>query len=64
MTVQIIEKRGKKEFAVIPYKEYLHMQEQIEDFALLKILRKAKAEPDYHKRRPYEDVAKEMGLMQ
>jgi hypothetical protein len=29
----------------------------------LRVLRKAKAEPDYHKRRPYEEVAKELGLM-
>ena len=63
MPAQIIEKPGKKNFAVIPYKEYLRMQEQIEDYADLKALRKAKAEPDYRKRRPYEQVAKEMGLM-
>jgi hypothetical protein len=62
MPAQIIESRGKKEYAVIPYKEYLKMQEEIEDYALLKILRKAKAEPDYHMRRPFEDVAKELGL--
>lgn len=31
MKVQIIEKRGKKEFAIIPYAEFLCMQEELED---------------------------------
>jgi len=62
MPAQIIEKAG-KEYAAIPYKEYLRMQEKIEDYADLNVVRKAKAEPDYRKRRPYEEVAKELGLM-
>jgi PHD/YefM family antitoxin component YafN of YafNO toxin-antitoxin module len=40
-----IEKHGKKEFAVIPYKEFLLMQEQLEDYSDLRELRKAKADP-------------------
>jgi len=63
MSAQIITKGGKKEYAVIPYKEFLRMQECIEDYEDLKALRQAKTEPDYQKRRPYEDVAKELGLM-
>ncbi|HEY3319359.1 MAG TPA: type II toxin-antitoxin system Phd/YefM family antitoxin [Planctomycetota bacterium] len=63
MHTQIIGKSGKKEYAVIPYKEFLRMQEMIEDYEDLKALRRAKAEPDYRKRRPYEDVAKELGLV-
>lgn len=63
MPTQIIEKAGKKEYAVIPYKEFLLMQEKIEDYEDLKALRKAKSESDYHKRRPYEEVARKLGLM-
>ena len=63
MNTQIIEKSGKKEYAIIPYKEFLRMQEKIEDYEDLKALRKAKSEPDYRKRRPYEDAARELGLM-
>ncbi|MEI6232010.1 MAG: type II toxin-antitoxin system Phd/YefM family antitoxin [Planctomycetota bacterium] len=63
MNAQIISKAGKKEYAVIPYKVFLRMQEQLEELDDIKALRKAKAEPDYQKRRPYEEVAKEMGLM-
>lgn len=63
MTAQIITKSGKKEFAVIPYKVFLRMQEDLEDYEDLKALRKAKSEADYLKRRPYEEVAKELGLI-
>lgn len=63
MRAQIIERSGKKEYAVIPYKDYLRMQEKIEKYDDLKALRKAKAEPGYRKRRPYVEVAKELGLM-
>jgi hypothetical protein len=63
MSAQIITKAGKREFAVIPYKEFLRMQERLEEYEDLKALRQAKSEPDYRKRRPYEEVAKELGLM-
>ncbi len=39
---KILEKDGKKEFAVIPYDEFLKIQEELEDFELLKALRDAK----------------------
>ena len=39
---QIIEKDGKKEFAVIPYEEFLALQEALEDYEDLKDLREAK----------------------
>ena len=59
--VQIIEKGGRKEFAVIPYKDYMRMQEQLEDYSDLMALREAKADPRNQKRRPIEEVAAEMG---
>lgn len=40
---QIIEKDGRKEFVVLPYKEYLAMSEALEDYEDLKVLREAKA---------------------
>lgn len=43
ITPQIIEKEGKKEFVVLPYEEFLAMQEALEDFEDLKNLRDAKA---------------------
>lgn len=39
---QVIEKDGKKEFVVLPYDEYVAIQEALEDFEDLKELREAK----------------------
>jgi len=39
---KILEKDGKKEFAVLPYEELLHIQEELNDYADLKDLRAAK----------------------
>ena len=36
---QVIEKDGRKEFVVLPYEEFLQMQEEIEDYEDLKTLR-------------------------
>lgn len=45
---QIIEKDGIKEFAVIPYQEFIEIQQILEDFEDLQSLREAKSE-DYNK---------------
>ena len=42
--VNYIEKDGKKEFDVIPYEEFIELQEQLADYEDLRELRKAKAE--------------------
>lgn len=42
--VNYIEKDGKKEFVVIPYEEFIELQEQLADYEDLRELRKAKAE--------------------
>jgi len=63
MTAQIIEKAGKKEFAVIPYRQFVRMQEALEDYHALKALRKAKADSKNQRSRPFEDVAHELGLL-
>ena len=39
---QILTRNGKKEFAILPYKEFLKMQETLEDYEDLKALRTAK----------------------
>jgi PHD/YefM family antitoxin component YafN of YafNO toxin-antitoxin module len=41
---QIIEKEGKKEFVVLPYDEFLAIQDVLEDYEDLKDLREAKKE--------------------
>ena len=63
MTAQIIEKAGKKEFAVIPYKQFVRMQEALEDYHALKELRKAKADPKNQRGRPFTEVAQNLGLL-
>lgn len=39
---QIIEKNGKKEFVILPYEDFVKMQEEIENYEDLRMLRKAK----------------------
>lgn len=41
---QVIEKEGKKEFVVLPYEEFIRIQESLEDFEDLKTLRETKEE--------------------
>jgi len=40
----ILERDGKKEFAVLPYEEFQKIQEELEDFEDLRLLRESKAE--------------------
>ena len=39
---QIIEKEGTKEFVVLPYTDFLTIQEELEDYEDLRLLREAK----------------------
>lgn len=43
---QIIEKDGKKVFAVLPYKEFLKLREELDDYEDLRCLRAAKADEE------------------
>ena len=63
MTAQIIERAGKKEFAVIPYKQFLKMQEALEDYHALKKLRQSKRDPKNQRGRPFVQVGRELGLL-
>ena len=42
LRAQIIKKNGKKEYAILPYEEFLRVQEELEDYADLRCLREAK----------------------
>lgn len=57
---QIIERDGKKEFAVIPYQEFLLMQEALEDYDDLQTLRAEKARSVHEIARPLEAILAEM----
>ena len=39
---QIIKKNGKKEYVVLPYEEFLNIQEQLQEYEDLRCLREAK----------------------
>ena len=43
---RILEKQGKKEFAVLPYEEFERLTEELADYDDLKELRQAKAEAE------------------
>jgi len=58
---QIIEKDGKKEFVVLPYQEFLRLQEELEDYQDLKTLREEKALAAAEPTRPLDVVVKEVG---
>ena len=62
MKAQIIEKHGKKEFAVIPYKDFLRLQEEVEDYHDLRDLRSAKADPKNRQGRSLDRVVATLGL--
>ena len=62
MHPQIIERDGKKEFAVLPYEEFLQIQEEIEDYEDLKQLRRAKAEDGEAPTVSLDDAKKELGI--
>jgi PHD/YefM family antitoxin component YafN of YafNO toxin-antitoxin module len=42
VNAQIIKKNGKKEYVVLPYEEYLRIQEELEDYQDLRSLRGVK----------------------
>jgi len=43
---QVLEKNGKKEFVVLPYEVFVKIQEELENYENLRILRKAKSLED------------------
>jgi len=55
---QIIEKDGKKEFVVLPYEEFIRLQEALEDYDDLRTLRDEKASAQGEPTRTLDDVLK------
>jgi PHD/YefM family antitoxin component YafN of YafNO toxin-antitoxin module len=41
---QVLEKNGKKEFVILPYEDFLKLQEELECYDDLRFLREAKKE--------------------
>jgi PHD/YefM family antitoxin component YafN of YafNO toxin-antitoxin module len=58
---QIIEKDGKKEFAVLPYDEFVKVQEELEDYEDLRQLREAKEQDKEAPAITLAELKKEMG---
>jgi len=59
---QVIEKEGKKEFIVLPYDEYLKIQEALEEWEDLKEIRKEKELAKDQLAASLDQVAKELDL--
>lgn len=59
---QVIEKEGRKEFVVLPYEEFLQIQEALEDFEDLRELRKEREESMGMPTRSLKEIGKELGI--
>lgn len=59
---QILEKDGEKEFAVIPYDEFLNIQQELDDYECLKALREAKAKEADVETVPFEKAKKILNI--
>jgi PHD/YefM family antitoxin component YafN of YafNO toxin-antitoxin module len=62
LTPQILEKDGEKQFVILPYEEYVRVQEALEDFEDLKTLRAEKEASRDEQPIPLAEVKKELGL--
>jgi len=58
----ILKKNGEKEFVVIPYEEFVKIQEELEDFECLKALRVAKSKEAKAKTYSFNEVKKELNI--
>ncbi|MDO8749406.1 MAG: type II toxin-antitoxin system Phd/YefM family antitoxin [Candidatus Omnitrophota bacterium] len=59
---KILEKDGKKEFVVLPYEEFVQIQEELEDYEALKALRDAKSKEADIPTTSFNDVKKEIDI--
>jgi PHD/YefM family antitoxin component YafN of YafNO toxin-antitoxin module len=59
---QIIEKKGKKEFVIIPYEEFLLIQEALDDLDDIRELRKEKELSKNEPTRKLDDVIKDLKI--
>jgi PHD/YefM family antitoxin component YafN of YafNO toxin-antitoxin module len=58
----ILKKNGENEFVVIPYEEFVKIQEELDDYESLKALREAKAKEADADTTSFDQVKKELGL--
>jgi PHD/YefM family antitoxin component YafN of YafNO toxin-antitoxin module len=58
----ILERDGKKAFVVLPYEEFVVMEEELQEFEDLKELRAAKHEEGHKPTVPLAEIKKELGL--
>jgi PHD/YefM family antitoxin component YafN of YafNO toxin-antitoxin module len=58
----ILERDGQKAFVILPYEEYLMLEEELQQFEDLKQLRAAKAEQADAPTTPLDMVVRELGL--
>jgi len=58
LNIQIIKKNGKKEYVVMPYDEFLRVQEELDDYQNLRCLREAKAAEQYAPTTSIEELKK------
>ena len=58
----ILERDGKKAFVVLPYEEFVMIEEELEEYEDLKELRAGKAEEAGEPTLPLRDAKKELGL--
>jgi len=58
----ILKKNGQKEFVVIPYEEFVKIQEELDDYESLKALREAKSKEADADTTSFDQVKKELNL--
>jgi len=59
---EILERNGKKQFAVLPYEEFIAMQERLSDMEDLMELRKAKRAEGRKATVPLTEVKRRLGM--
>ena len=59
---KILEKNGKKEFAVLPYEEFERISEELADYEDLKDLRTAKHKEQDAPSKPLSEVREDLGI--
>lgn len=59
---QIIEKDGKKEFVVLPFEEFVRIEEALASYEDLQVLREAKAEEGGSPTLSLDEVKAQLGL--
>jgi hypothetical protein len=58
----VLERDGKKAFVVLPYEEFVMLEEELQEYYDLKELRAAKAEEAEAPTVPLSEVKRELGL--